>query len=449
MTALERDSRLSGRRKEDPRSPFERDRDRILHCSAFRRLAGVTQVVDPAEGQVFHNRLTHSLKVAQIARRLAERLLREQPEECEALGGLSPDVVETAALAHDLGHPPFGHVAEAKLHKLVVANKGEGFEGNAQSFRIVTKLALKKPAKFGLDLTLASLNAILKYPWLRDPQGPKKKKAKWGAYETEHAAFDAAQEIAPNPGTRTLEAEVMNISDDIAYAVHDLEDFFRAGLIPLEILWSEEISTAPEGEEGENRLVTGERLRFLEKALLHWRQRDEKVDPEECSRVLEDLMGILPPMSGRYQGSRSQRVALRQAISALIGRYVGAVRVDTTKPGVAFDERHQVYELEIALLKQLTWQYVIMNPALGAQQHGRAHVIEELFRIYFEAWDSEDWNHIVPPAFRARTDPDGTPVPPVRRVADIVSSFTDFEALAMYRRLTGHSADSLLPARGW
>lgn len=138
-----REDRVRDVGSSDPRSAFQRDRDRVLYSPEFRRLSGVTQVASAGEGDVFHNRLTHSLKVAQVGRRLAERLQKDcASEELHAWGGLDPDVVETAGLAHDLGHPPFGHDGEEEICKSVEANNDEnGFEGNAQSFRIVTRLA--------------------------------------------------------------------------------------------------------------------------------------------------------------------------------------------------------------------------------------------------------------------------------------------------------------------
>jgi dGTPase len=158
-----RTDRQSGKTHDDPREPFQLDRDRLLYSQAFRRLTGVTQVVSPGEGEVFHNGLTHTLKVAQVARRLSEALLHNNPEEVSDWGGLSPDVVESAALAHDLGHPPFGHVAEEELNSLVseelcrATSKNpkkdpcEGYEGNAQSFRIITELAVRRGSHPGLD----------------------------------------------------------------------------------------------------------------------------------------------------------------------------------------------------------------------------------------------------------------------------------------------------------
>ncbi|NJL29795.1 MAG: dNTP triphosphohydrolase [Thermoanaerobaculia bacterium] len=228
MPASDREARRHDEpRSIDQRTPAERDRDRILYSSALRRLVGVTQVVDPAEGHAFHNRLLHTFKVAQIGRRLAQKLLKEQPEEARALGEVDPEVVEAAALAHDLGHPPFGHIAERELDELLRKQGDmEGFEGNAQSFRILTKLAFVAKQHPGLNLTRATLNATLKYPWRRQTAG--KGQHKWGAYYSERPELEWARQNGPRGETRCVEAELMDWADDITYAVHDLEDFYRA-----------------------------------------------------------------------------------------------------------------------------------------------------------------------------------------------------------------------------
>ena len=213
----------------DDRAAAQRDRDRILYSSSFRRLAEVTQVVSADSGYVFHNRLTHSLQVAQVGRRLAEKLTKRFPQSKDFI---DPDVVEAACMAHDLGHPPFGHAAEKTLNALTESIGG--FEGNAQSFRIVTRLASRSPGYPGLDLTRATLAATLKYPWLRGAN-PKNRK-KWGAYPSEREDFDFAARLLPRPNQPTIEARLMDWADDITYSVHDLEDFFRAGRIPLHLL---------------------------------------------------------------------------------------------------------------------------------------------------------------------------------------------------------------------
>ena len=208
VTRVDRQSGKSAD-KGDARTAFQVDRDRILYSLPFRRLAGVTQVVSPGEGEIFHNRLTHSIKVAQIARRLAESLSQAHPEAVAQWGGLEPEVAEAAALAHDLGHPPFGHVAEEELDQLIAAELHagksrkkrihEGYEGNAQSFRIVTELAVRRPEGIhGLDLTRATLNALLKYPWKW--QENERKPKKYGAYHCDNGAFEFARTVRGKPG---------------------------------------------------------------------------------------------------------------------------------------------------------------------------------------------------------------------------------------------------------
>jgi dGTPase len=233
LSNLRSDRRHRTDREADQRNPFQRDRDRILYSPIFRRLAGVTQVVHAAEGHIFHNRLTHTIKVAQIGRRIAEHLRQTDPELVRDVGDIDPDVVEAAALAHDLGHPPFGHIAEYELDQLLRNhNITDGFEGNAQSFRVVTKFGIRLGVTSGLNLTRASLNAILKYPWQRGNDGKKFKK--WGSYQTEIDDFDFARKLEEGGDLRrSAEAELMDWADDVTYSVHDVEDFYRAGAYTL------------------------------------------------------------------------------------------------------------------------------------------------------------------------------------------------------------------------
>jgi dGTPase len=239
--------------------PFRADRDRVAASPFFARLGGVTQVVSPAgSGLLLHNRLTHSLRVAQVGRAIVERLLDDPAAAAlaEELGGCDADVVEAAALAHDLGHPPFGHLGEEVLDRTARHRFGlpDGFEGNAQSFRIITTTDTRGPAAAGLDLTAAVRAATLKYPWTRlaDPEphpremrpgprgaaepteSPGTGSAKFSVYITE--LDDLAQARAPFacriPGwQQTVESSVMDTADDIAYAIHDVEDFHRVGVL--------------------------------------------------------------------------------------------------------------------------------------------------------------------------------------------------------------------------
>ena len=233
---------------EDPpeaRTEGQRDRDRILYASALQRLGGITQVSPPESGYAFHTRLIHSVKVSQVALRVAQRLkARAEPAGATAiLKALDVDAVEAAGLGHDLGHPPFGHIAETELQRLAVGAELDGFEGNAQSFRILTRLGTAGPftaKSTGLNLTRRTLNGTLKYPWLRNTEDSERKD-KWGAYPPDSDIFKWVRRDWPaeQETGRSLEAEIMDWADDVTYAVHDVDDFYRAGLIPIDRLRSD------------------------------------------------------------------------------------------------------------------------------------------------------------------------------------------------------------------
>jgi dGTPase len=436
-TARSRLSKLRDARRHESsnagtRTASERDRDLVLYTVALRRLAGVTQVVAADLSHPVHNRLTHVLEVAQIGRRLAQKLLREKKGEARAwaVGGIDPEIVEAACLAHDLGHPPFGHIAEHELNELANQKQlADGFEGNAQSFRVVTKLAFRRAEHPGLDLSRAALNAILKYPWLRET-GPGKYSEKWGAYHTERADFEWARETALSGKVKSAEAELMDFADDIAYSVHDAEDFYQAGRIPLDRLIKDD-------EEKE---------RFFENAFARWGEQRE-VSRKACQQALDHLLslyslGITEPFGGK----REQTSRLRQVSSTLIDRFIRGI---TLTPGaqrtVAIDPQ---VETEIRVLKEMTWVYVINNPSLASQQHGQRRVIRELFEIFIDAVEGKNPHHLLPLACREHLETiRGTETEAqekVRVVLDLIAGMTELQAIEMYRRLAGISDISAL-----
>lgn len=434
----------------DYREPGQKDRDRILFCSAFRRLAGVTQVVSVQEGHIFHNRLTHSMKVAQIARALALKLIKtDESGLLQAVGGIDPDIAETAALAHDLGHPPFGHIAEGQLHELAQGvGLEDGFEGNAQTFRIVTKLAIRKERFCGLNLSRGSLNSLLKYPWHYGQQGPRSKR-KWNAYFTESEDFAFAREGMQGTA-KSIEAELMDWADDIAYSIHDVEDFYRANLIPLDRL----VSSLRKGKNGRMEVLPGSEIdKFLTKVFSLWEHekiQSEFQDAGSREKLRQSFINIisqLTPLQTPYDGSHALKAYLRNFTSLHVSRYINAVRlVDPDQHQGRLITISEDALFEVKMLKELTWHYVMRSPALTAQKRGQVQMITTLFETFHAAALSPnpaDWD-IFPFGYRERLETTGSTEERSRIVIDLIASMTEPQAMQMYQRLTGTSQSSML-----
>jgi dGTPase len=406
----------------DARRPAQKDRDRVLYTSAFRRLAQVTQVVAADTGHVFHNRLTHSLQVAQVGRRLAERLIAFHRPKLDASTGLDPDVVEAACLAHDLGHPPFGHIAEEELNDLAGADI-DGFEGNAQSFRSVTRLSQHSPLHRGLNLTRATLAAVLKYPWLRgeNPDKPKK----WGAYRSELKNFEFALELVGGERERTIEAQLMDWADDITYSVHDVDDFYRAGKIPMHLL--------------ADRRYFKEREVFVESVRKrHAGEHGIWSDFQSLEEAFNQVIVGLFPLESSYRGTWKERAALRDFSSQLIASYIGGTSVSVDSQGAATINVEPHLLLEVAMLKELTWTYIIEVPSLTSQQYGQRKVIRKLFDIYLEAATKAKNLGVFPPYYRDAIEESCGDDKSIRRIiTDLVAGMTEVQALEVHNRLVG------------
>jgi dGTPase len=363
-------------RQGDDRDDFQRDRDIILYSSALQRLSTTTQVASGESGHVFHNRLTHTLQVAQVGRRLAEKLKLKQFELVAKLA-VNEDVVESACLAHDLGHPPFGHLAEEVLNRLA-GDEAQGFEGNAQSFRIVTELAFRDDKYSGLNLSNRTLRAILKYPWTYNGRQEYKRR-KWGAYDSEVDSFRLAVGAAGDgPFPRSAEAELMDWADDLTYAIHDAEDFYRAGLIPLHLL-------LPKGtREGGEPDFTAEGQRFMDYVIANKSKIEdiENISDSDIRAMFSNLLFAYFKLSGPYEGTREDRRKLRTFTSQLVGRYINGLSLVEPNGDGRTVQVVEEFRSQIALLKQLTRYYVIDSSGLAAQQHANRQIIRYLFNAF-------------------------------------------------------------------
>lgn len=383
------------------RSDFARDRARVLHSYAFRRLADKTQVVVPFEDDFPRTRLTHSLEVAQIGREIGAAL------------GCDPDIVDAAGLAHDIGHPPFGHNGESALD-LAAAGCG-GFEANAQTLRVLTRLEAKtlrpsgEPA--GLNLTRAVLDASCKYPWPRRADTPK-----FGYYAADQAAFEWMRAGRP-ADRRCIEAQVMDWADDVAYSVHDVEDGIHSGMIRLAAVSEDERETLCKiAAETYSPMPLAELAGVLERLL--------------SSPTLRDLAD--------YDGSYRAQAAAKRATSELTGRFAGAA-VDATRamygdgPLVRYTAELVVPEgiaAECALLKAIAMHYVMRRTGIAERQSGQRRLLTELVEAVLDGAPGTLDRDLRPAWRTAESDADR-----LRAVIDQVAQLTDTSAVDRHANL--------------
>jgi len=390
------------------RSDFARDRGRLLHSSALRRLAAKTQVLSPTSGLDFaRNRLTHSLEVAQVGREIGQAL------------GLDPDLVDTACLAHDLGHPPFGHNGEKALNDW--AEPFGGFEGNAQTLRVLSRIEPKvfdaAGRSYGLNLTRASLDASCKYPWrssdgVRDASG----RNKFGVYESDVDIFTWLRQGAPERRL-CIEAQVMDLSDDIAYSVHDFEDAIVGGYIDVPALAN---------RTDHDDLVT---------SMFEW--IGSEVTHDELVAAFDRLDGLSNWISS-WDGSRPDLARLKNLTSTLIGRFAAsattATREHAAQGSLARFGSDVVVpresRAEIAVLKGIVAANVMSNESRQPIYANQREVLTELCDAVARSGDS-----VMEPAFAEDFRTAASDAERARAVIDQVASLTDQSAVAWHNRL--------------
>ncbi|BAJ28330.1 MULTISPECIES: deoxyguanosinetriphosphate triphosphohydrolase [Kitasatospora] len=401
--------------KRPGRTAFQRDRARVLHSAALRRLAGTTQVVAPMRSDFPRTRLTHSLECAQVGRELGAAL------------GCDPDLVETACLAHDIGHPPFGHTGEEALDQAAAACGG--FEGNAQSLRILTRLEPKRfappdePAvrlapwpgrSVGLNLTRAALDAATKYPWARGRHPADPGSTKYGVYGDDLPVFRWLRSGAPD-GRKCFEATVMDWSDDVAYSTHDVEDGLQAGHIDPAALRSAE-----------------ERAELFKIA-----ERFADAGEAEFAEALDRLRAQDWWPAG-YDGTARARAGLKDLTSQLIGRFCLAAEQATRArygPGPLTRYAAELVvprgvRVECAVLKAVAVRYVMQRDEQAQLRSRQRVVIAELAEVLLN-----DAPHQLDPVFAAQYEEAEDDRAALRTVIDQIATLTDASALALHARL--------------
>ncbi|WP_037027184.1 anti-phage deoxyguanosine triphosphatase [Psychromonas aquimarina] len=428
------------RRRLDQRSPFQRDKARVLHSAAFRRLQSKTQIHNNGLSDFYRTRLTHSLEVAQIGAGIIAHLQLVQPEFASLLPG--NDLIETICLSHDIGHPPFGHGGETALNYMMI-NHG-GFEGNGQTFRILTQL--EPYTEFnGMNLTRRSLLGIVKYPvYLSEISAPypqdtsrnfrELKTEEWmpgkGIYDHDKELLenvlsplsssdrklfgkqrpqDNNLKLHKKSRYKSIDCSIMEIADDIAYGVHDLEDAIAMGIVS-KTLWQEKVAT---------------QLAEINSFCL----------ADQLTELTNNLFSL-------------QHFKRKDAIGALVNTLITSIEIkkvneDFSDPLLAYNAYLAPAMFKVLeILKGFVLNYVIKSPDLQVLEYRGQLIVMELF----EAFNAGPQRFLPEHAKRLWLAQNGDVSREKRVIADYISSLTDNHALRLHARL--FSSNQISPMVG-
>ncbi len=424
----------------DHRHATEHDRDRILHSSAFRRLQGKTQVIGIGQADFYRTRLTHSLEVSQLARAIANNMLIEEP----ALSGcLTQELAEAIALAHDLGHPPFGHAGERTLdecmkevsrHAGLSGNRVLRFEGNAQTFHVLVAAEPKSPTYPGLNLTRATLAGVMKYPFEQDDGNVKfifasdAETAKWALRDGGELLTAKQIEAGARP-RRPFACEIMDWADDCAYSIHDVEDALQAQFLrPGDLLDA----------------------RFTQRVAQYYENtRESEAAPALTREQIKDRLAALqrrirPPETGDERAHRKEalRNILNELVTAVSVRPLpGVLRADYSW-GLEIPDEARILSV---LCKAVIWEAVITDPRVASMMTKGKEILRDLFTLLLEELVGKKSCALFPRYYRhlaeqAMAEGESEAA---RCVCNFLALLTDMDALRLHSLLRGSKASSI------
>jgi dGTPase len=424
----------------DHRHPTERDRDRILHSAAFRRLQGKTQVIGIGQADFYRTRLTHSIETAQLAQAIAKNLLAEEPRLSRCL---TPELAEAVALAHDLGHPPFGHGGEQTLdaclrevsrRSRLTGRRALRFEANAQTFHVLVAVEPKSPAFPGLNLTRATLAGVIKYPYEQDLGNDRfifssdAPSARW-ALERGTSLLTARQRAAGAQGNTALACQLLDWADDCAYSVHDIEDALQAQFLRP-------------GDLSDSRFTRLVEARYEETRQSESVPRLSRSELRDRLRILKKR--ITPPDTGDERAHRKQ--ALRNILNELVlaasvRPVTRARRADYAWTLVVPDEARVLS----SLCKAIVWEAVITDPRVAAMTMKGKEILRDLFQLLLAELVDKKSFAVFPRYYRPiiQESLKKGELEAARGVCNFLALMTDMDALRLHALLRGSKYSSV------